>query len=151
MRGGARLLATVALGLLALPAVAAPVRLTGELRSETRGTTRITLFGRSFISFISANPTGTTSASGLVRCRPLTGHCFRRLGRFQLTLTSGELRGALTFGAVQCSLTGQLFHQGCRAPCATRFQGDYVCVRELPVVDQGIFGLRPLPDRLLAE
>ncbi len=143
MRGVFCLLsALVALGVLVLPAAAAPVRFRGGLWSETRGTTRITLRGRTGIP-LTPGP-GGTGALGVMRCRPATGRCFRRHGRFTLLVSGEALHGTLTFGPVQCSLTGQLFHLGCREPCGTSFQGTFVCERELRQVDQGTFLLRPI-------
>jgi len=46
VRGRSCLFALVTLALLTMPAVASAVRFKGELVSETRGTTRISLVGR---------------------------------------------------------------------------------------------------------
>ena len=144
VRGRSCLFALVTLALLTMPAVASAVRFKGELVSETRGTTRISLVGRAVPRL---TPVAGDTVFGVARCRPLTGRCFQRRGRFQLTLNVDALHATLTFGAVQCSLSGQFHHLGCRSPCGESFQGTYTCVREARDVDQGVFGLSPLPIR----
>jgi len=145
VRGVSRLFsAFVALALLVMPAAASAVRLKGELVSETRGTARISLVGHAVPRL---TPVAGAAVFGVVRCRPLRGRCLGRRGRFELSMNLEALRGTLTFGAVQCSLIGQIQHLGCREPCGTSFQGSYTCARETGEVDQGVFALRALPIR----